>query len=327
MPPKGRTHTLVLTALFVTLGLVIPYATGHAFGIPGTVLLPMHLPVLLCGLLLGARPGALCGFVTPLLSSLLTGMPAPYPMLPIMMLQLSALGLLSGTLYRRLRVPLYPALLLSVTAGWALYGLAFSLLLLGDSGLRAPSVLTAVTAGIPGMALQLLLLPPILLALKTYRLVPMDAALQLPREEAWTKAKELLAQGKCSYVVLRDGCILHRGTGQGLAPLLSLYTDQPELLAGSQVADKVIGKAAAMLLVLGGVSAVHGITMSVAARDYLAARGIATGWDRLIDLIANRSRDGICPMERAVLALEDPCQGLARIQETLASLSTSSSGA
>ena len=327
MTSPRKTHAMVLTALFVTLGLIIPYVTGHAFGIPGTILLPMHLPVLLCGLLLGARLGALCGLVTPLLSSVLTGMPPMYPMLPIMMLQLTTLGLVSGMMYRRFRVPLYPALLIAIVAGWAVYGLTFSILLLRAAELRAPSMLTAITTGIPGMVVQLVLIPPILLVLKKYRLVPSNTPPEILETELFKKAKELVAQGSCSYVVLREGRISYRGEGEGVVPLLHLYLEKPEQLSGALIVDKVIGKAAAMILVLGGVSKVHGMTMSVAAKEYLTAHHITVSCDRLIDIIANRSRDGICPMERSVLELDDPAQGLARIQETLVRLAAAKSGA
>lgn len=312
-----HTKKIVLTALFVTMGLIIPYITGHAFGIPGTVLLPMHISILLCGLLLGARLGALCGLITPLLSSLLTGMPSMYPMLPIMILQLMTMGLASGAVYHQLRVPLYPALLLTMVAGWTVYGLTFSAMLFVATELRAPSLLTAITTGIPGMFLQLLIIPPILLALKKYRLIQLATAPSISCSDPCSKAKSKIMQGSCSCVVLRDGCILYKGKGQGVSPLLHLYLDQPEQLSGSLIVDKVIGKAAAILLVLGGVSSVHGMTMSIAAKDYLVAHEITVSYDRLIDVIANRSRDGICPMERSVLDVENPIEGLTRIQETV----------
>jgi uncharacterized membrane protein len=327
MPSPRKTQAVVLTALFVTLGLIIPYVTGHGFGIPGTILLPMHIPILLCGLLFGARLGALCGLMTPLLSSLLTGMPTMYPMLPIMMLQLTTMGLVSGTVYRRFRIPLYPALLLTMAAGWAVYGLTFSGMLLGAAELRAPSMLTAIATGIPGIVLQLLIIPPILLALKKYRLIPTDVIATSPVIEPCVTAKERITRGSCSYAILREGSIVHQGAGQGVAPLLHLYLEQPEQFSGALVVDKVIGKAAAMLLVLGGVTGVHGMTMSVAAKDYLIAHDITVSYDRLIDVIANRSRDGICPMERSVLGLDDPAEGLVRMQETLTRLTSAKSGA
>lgn len=316
---RARDHTkqLALTGIFVSLGLILPYCTAHAFGLPGNIFLPMHIPVLLCGLLCGPRYGILCGLATPLLSSILLSMPVLYPMLPIMGLQLMTLGFLSGLLYQRVRLPLYLALPLSMLASWCVYGFAFAALLFGGgTPLRAPSVLTAIVNGIPGSILQILLIPVILLAFKRYRLLPLAPPVK-PRDALLCEAKELIAQGTYSCVVIQAAQIVYKGNGRGVSPLIQLYQNHLALLAGSIVVDKIIGKAAAMILVLGGASKVHGETMSVAAKDYLTQHGIAVSYERLIDVIANRTRDGICAIERSVLDLEDPEEGLSRIQDTI----------
>lgn len=69
---SARNKRLVVSALMLALALVLPYFTG---GIPaiGNLLLPMHLPVLLCGFLCGGPWGALVGFIAPLMRSVLTG--------------------------------------------------------------------------------------------------------------------------------------------------------------------------------------------------------------------------------------------------------------
>lgn len=84
--------------------------------------------------------------------------------------------------------------------------------------------------------------------------------------------------------------------------------------------DKLIGKAAAMILALGVVSGVYGITMSAAAKEHLTGRGVAVRYECLIDVIANQSRDGICPIEHCVLHLDNPTEGLSRIQDTIKQL-------
>ena len=78
MNTREKTRKLVLSALFLALCLVLPLVTG---GIPtiGNMLLPMHIPVLLCGLICGWPCGLVVGFVAPLLRSLLFGMPPMYP--------------------------------------------------------------------------------------------------------------------------------------------------------------------------------------------------------------------------------------------------------
>jgi len=71
---KADTLRLTLAALFVALGLVLPFLTGQIPEI-GSMLLPMHLPALLCGFVCGWPCGLAVGFVMPLLRSLIFGMP------------------------------------------------------------------------------------------------------------------------------------------------------------------------------------------------------------------------------------------------------------
>ena len=76
---NSKTKRLVMTALFIALGTIVPQAF-HMLGLgPSQVFLPMHLPVMICGSLLGPIAGLICGLITPLLSSVLTGMP---PLMP-----------------------------------------------------------------------------------------------------------------------------------------------------------------------------------------------------------------------------------------------------
>ena len=150
---------LCTAAMLLALGVLLPQLF-HLLGgrATGSVFSPMHLPVLVCGLLLGPGYGAATGLLTPLLSAALTGMP-PMAILPFMVCELTAYGLVSGALGRRL--PLYPSLLLAQTAGRAVYALA---LFAGGTLLHmtcaAPaSVLTAAVTGLPGILMQLALAP------------------------------------------------------------------------------------------------------------------------------------------------------------------------
>ena len=92
---KNTTLRLVLAALFTALGILLPMVL-HPFGISGQVFLPMHVPVLLCGLITGSAYGALTGFIVPLLSGALTGMPSIWPVGVSMALELAAYGFLQG---------------------------------------------------------------------------------------------------------------------------------------------------------------------------------------------------------------------------------------
>lgn len=155
---------LTLSALFVALGLVLPTAF-HAIG-AGTVFLPMHIPVLLCGFVCGWQYGLGVGLIVPLLSSLTTGMP-PFPMVALpMMFELATYGALTGIFHKKANV--YVSLLGAMLAGRAVSGIA-SALLLGFIG--KPYGLTVFLTGafvtaLPGIVLQLIVIPLLVLALE-----------------------------------------------------------------------------------------------------------------------------------------------------------------
>lgn len=158
---NSQAHKLVLAGLLTALGVLFPYAVSHAFGVPGTVLLPMHIPVFLIGFLCGPMYGMLGGLLIPALSSLLTGMPAAFPMLPIMACELCAYGALSrAVLSQAALAAVRLLLLLAMLGGRAAYGaMYYALLLAGGGALKALSVWGAVQTGLPGIALQLAVVP------------------------------------------------------------------------------------------------------------------------------------------------------------------------
>lgn len=309
-------YPVALCGLFVVIGIVFPFFTGHMFGIPGVILLPMHLPVLFCGLLLGPRWGALCGGLVPVLSSLLTGMPALYPMMPIMAAQLLALGLVSGLLYQTVRFPLYLSLGLVVGAGWLVYGLLFYLLFFaGNGALKAPTLWVALMRGVPGIFIQLLLIP-----LLMKRVERRGERKKGSEESAFSKALDCIRRREASVVILQNGNIVHMASGRGVRPLLTIYREAPEKLRGALVLDKIIGKAAAMILTQGGVREVYAEVMTAAAVEFLRTHNVELRDGQVIDVLSNRERDGICPVERSVLRTEDPEEGIRRITEELSKL-------
>ena len=162
---------LMITALMLGLGLILP-SFFHMLG-AGPVMLPMHIPVLICGLMCGAPYGALCGAILPFLSSALTGMPPMFPTALSMALELATYGLVTGLLYRRWAWNIYAAMLLSMLAGRVVSGLA-NAVLLGLSGgtYTVQAFLTAAfVTSIPGIVIQLLFVPVIVLALTKAQLV------------------------------------------------------------------------------------------------------------------------------------------------------------
>ncbi len=169
------TRKLTLSGLFLALGLFLPFLTAQIPEI-GSRLLPMHLPVLLCGFACGWPYGLAIGFLTPILRSLLFGMPPLVPTAIAMAFELAAYGCLTGLLYRLFpkKTPyIYVTLVLSMLLGRVVWGLA-SLLVYSAAG-SAFSWQLFMTAGfvnaVPGIILQLLLVPVLVVALRKARLI------------------------------------------------------------------------------------------------------------------------------------------------------------
>jgi niacin transporter len=185
---------LTYGGLLLAIGIVLPQVF-HLTGGPasGATFLPMHIPVLIAGLLLGPVYGLILGGVTPVCSFLITAMPVA-ARLPFMIVELAIYGWVSGLLYHtaglsRLRLPgrfrdgdgdrigariperlagLYISLILAMTAGRVVY--AVSLLIMGRLfGLEKAdpaAVLTAVATGIVGIIIQIVVIPPVIFALQ-----------------------------------------------------------------------------------------------------------------------------------------------------------------
>lgn len=178
---KTSAKKLVFTAVCAALCVVLPMAF-HAFPNGGSIFLPMHIPVLLCGLACGPLCGGICGLLGPALSSLLTGMPMPAYLAP-MMLECFTYGLSAGLLMNYVRTKsatadLYLSLVSAMLLGRVVAGLAKSLIF-------APGtppflwVTTSLVTGIPGIALQLVLMPLLIFALTRAKVLPN----RYPKEE------------------------------------------------------------------------------------------------------------------------------------------------
>ena len=117
-------------------------------------------------------------------------------------------------------------------------------------------------------------------------------------------AKELLHTKECACVVLTaDGTELILN-GQGISPIVNLLRENPQALQGATVADKVIGKAAAMLLAYGGALTIWGDIMSSGALKYLKASKISAAYEKLVPVLKNRAGTHQCPMETRAAELK-----------------------
>ena len=165
-----NTRKLILTALFLALGYVLPFLTGQVPAV-GKMLLPMHIPVLLCGFVCGWQYGLMVGFVVPLFRSVLAGMPVMMPTAVGMAFELAAYGMISGLLYRKLTTKslnIYITLIGAMLGGRIVWGIV-SILLYGIQGNVFSLQLFisgALLNAVPGIALQLVLIPVIVLILE-----------------------------------------------------------------------------------------------------------------------------------------------------------------
>lgn len=167
---------LSLAAMFLAIGLVLPFFTGQIPQV-GSMLLPMHIPVLLCGLICGWKYGLMVGFVLPLLRSMLFGMPPPFPTAAAMAFELAAYGLISGFLYNRSKwkciIALYRCLIAAMIGGRLVWG-AVMVIFMGLSGSSFTWALFLAGAffnAIPGIILQLVFIPAMMVALDKTGLV------------------------------------------------------------------------------------------------------------------------------------------------------------
>ncbi len=168
--PSARLRNWALAAMFMAVGLVLPFFTGQIPQI-GNMLLPMHLPVLLCGLICGWQYGGVVGFILPLFRSMLFGMPPVFPTGIAMTFELAAYGIIIGLVYgssRRQGVfALYRALIAAMLGGRVVWGVVRVLLtgVAGEAFTWQLFLSGAFFTAVPGIILQLLFIPAFMVAL------------------------------------------------------------------------------------------------------------------------------------------------------------------
>ncbi len=170
MKKQNTTLNLAFSAMFLAAAFVMPFLTGQIPQI-GSMLCPMHIPVILCGYVCGAPWGLVVGFAAPLLRSLALGMPPLFPTAFAMAFELAAYGLMSGALYRlltRKKVNIYVSLVLSMISGRLIWGavqfcfMGLDATKFGFSAFWAGAVVNAA----PGIIIQLIIIPIMIIALE-----------------------------------------------------------------------------------------------------------------------------------------------------------------
>ncbi len=175
MKRQNKLTNLALSAMFLALAFVMPFLTGQIQQI-GNMLCPMHIPVILCGFICGGPWGLAVGFIAPLLRSFTLGMPPMYPVAFAMAFELAAYGLMSGILYRafpKKKGYIYLSLIISMIVGRLVWGIVQFLC----AGLDASAFgfaafwAGAVANAIPGIILQIVLIPVVVMLLEKTRII------------------------------------------------------------------------------------------------------------------------------------------------------------
>lgn len=172
MKRSTKTVKVSVAAMLTALSILFPQIF-HLTGIPqvGAIFLPMHIPVLMSGFLLGPVYGAIIGLIAPLVSNLLTNMPVASK-LPFMMIELFVYGLTSGLFYHKLSLSKKSfgtviALVMAMVAGRLAYGI--SMVIAAEFFNIEGGFMVAITSsitGIYGIVLQLVTIPPIVYAVR-----------------------------------------------------------------------------------------------------------------------------------------------------------------
>jgi len=139
-------------------------------------------------------------------------------------------------------------------------------------------------------------------------------------------AKQKLISDALAFVIAKDGAILQTGTRDGIGELIETIDALGDATRGAALADKIAGKAVAMVARIARMRAVFSPLMSQAACDALAADHIAFEYERCVQLILNKRNDGACPMERLTQPLDDPRAAVDALREFVRARALRSSG-
>ena len=176
MPSKSL--KMILAALFLALAYVAPFLTGQIPEI-GSMLCPLHIPVLLCGFVCGPAWGLAVGFIAPLFRALTLGIPPLFPTAVCMAFELATYGLVAGLLHKALprKKPfIYVSLLSAMLIGRLVWGAAMLICLNVNGGAFtfAAFVAGAFTNAIPGILLQIILIPILIMLFDKTKLLKTD---------------------------------------------------------------------------------------------------------------------------------------------------------
>ena len=167
-----KARYLVYTSLFIAIAIVLAQIVKVLpLGTPGAILLPMHIPILLCGFICGKKYGLLAGILTPFIAFLISGMPIIFPVGLSMMFELATYGFVAGYTYKNMKLNPYISLLASLLIGRIVFGVAGAILY-GfsnfDFGLQI-FIQAAFIIALPGILIQLIIVIPLVKAIEKFQ--------------------------------------------------------------------------------------------------------------------------------------------------------------
>lgn len=121
-----------------------------------------------------------------------------------------------------------------------------------------------------------------------------------------------------TFVIVRDARVIATGTRDGIGELLEVVAAQGDALKGASLADKIVGKAVAMVAISAGINAIYTPLGSELAGQMLKAHGVAFQADTIVPRIQNKRSDGLCPMEQLTLTIDDPSAAVQALTEFVA---------
>jgi hypothetical protein len=165
----------IITAVCIALCVVLPLAF-HSIPQSGVIYCPMHIPVLICGLVCEWQFGLICGIIGPVISSIVTGMPSIVDM-PSMMIELVIYGVVCALIMKvvhtkKLYLDLYISLITAMLLGRVTAGVVKALIFARGSMTITTWATTYFVTCLPGIIIQLILIPAIYFALQKANLIP-----------------------------------------------------------------------------------------------------------------------------------------------------------
>lgn len=170
----NKTKNMILAAMFMAIAVILPLFTAQLKSL-GNALLPMHFPVMLCGFVCGWKYGLAVGFIAPLFRGAVFGMPILFPNAVWMAFELGTYGAVCGFMYSHIKsdslLKPYVSLVSAMIAGRVVWGIVKALILGFGGQLFTIKMFIAggVLNAVPGIILQIVLIPPIVIMVNKRR--------------------------------------------------------------------------------------------------------------------------------------------------------------